>query len=179
MSPFLHHSQQPQSTQLPELSTKATHLHIAAPQSGADHLQPHSASGPPPFHGPPVSQSPAIAHVPAHMHLLCDVLPCPIQSAYASRQQNISQVADYTQSRVCHEKTQIPGNSKDVLPEEPVVEHAPPPPSASCEARDGEKRSNRKRSERSKNETVRKKDSEKMAMMSSRKQTKSRSSSET
>lgn len=174
MSPFLHHSQQPQSTQLLELSTK-----FAAPQSGADQLQPHSASGPPPFPGHSVSQSPAIAHVPAHMHLLCDVLPCPIQSAYASRQQNISQVADDTHSRAHHKKTQSPGNSKNVLSEEPVVEHTPPPPPASSEARDEERRSNRKRSERSKSETVRKKDSERMVMMGSRKQTKSRSSSET
>lgn len=179
MSPFLHHSQHPQSTQLPELSTKATHLHIAAPRSGADQLQPHSASGPPPFPGPSVPQSPAIAHVPAHMHLLCDVLPCPIQSAYASRQQNISQVADDTHSRVCHKKTPIPGNSKRVLSEEPAVEHTSPPPPASSEARDGERRGNRKRTERSKDERVRKKDSERMAMTCSRKQTESRWSTET
>ncbi|KAE8288658.1 Proline and serine-rich protein 3 [Larimichthys crocea] len=136
---------QQQST--PELSQKAKHPHIAAPQPEAKeaHTLCPPASGPPPFpafvvSGSSVSQPQAIAHVPAHMHLLCDVLPCPIKSSDVSRQQNISQSIDESHAKAVHEKTQVTKNSKNNFTDEPIREHTPsPPPGSSAVTEEGKR----------------------------------------
>lgn len=175
---FLYHLQQQQSAQPPEFSQKATHPHIAAPQSETTeaHASCPPASGPPPFPAFVVSGSSAIAHVPAHMHLLCDVLPCPLQSSHGSRQQNISQNISESHSKVSHKKTQVPGNSMNTFPDEPIREHIPSPVPASAAAIEGASPSPHKRPERNKNKKVRTKESERTTVMSIRKQEKSRSS---
>ncbi|XP_057689684.1 proline and serine-rich protein 3 isoform X2 [Corythoichthys intestinalis] len=55
-----------------------------------------------------VSQPHSLAHVPAHMHLLCDILPCPTQSSRAGMsQRNPHNVEDFTK------ENNISGNLKD------------------------------------------------------------------
>ncbi|KAG8010159.1 Proline and serine-rich protein 3, partial [Nibea albiflora] len=170
---------QQQST--PEFSQKAQHPHIAAPQPEAKeaHALCPPASGPPPFpafvvSGSSVSQPQAIAHVPAHMHLLCDVLPCPIKSSDASRQQNISQSIDESHAEAVHKKTQVTENSKSDFADEPIREHTPSPPPGSSAVTEGEGPSRHKRPERDKKEKGLTKESERKAAMSSRRQKKSR-----
>lgn len=181
MPSFLHHLQQQQST--PELSQKAKHPHIAAPQPEAKeaHTLCPPASGPPPFpafvvSGSSVSQPQAIAHVPAHMHLLCDVLPCPIKSSDVSRQQNISQSIDESHAKAVHKKTQVTKNSKNNFTDEPIREHTPSPPPGSSAVTEGEGPSHHIRPEIDKKEKALTKESERKTPMSSRRQKKSRSS---
>lgn len=114
------------------------------------------------------------------MHLLCDVLPCPIQPSHANTQQNISQSVDESQTKVVRRKTQVPGNSMNTFTDEPVCEHMPPPPPASSGALEREGPSHHKRSDRTKREKVQTKESEKneknsteQTAMSFRKQKKS------
>ncbi|XP_044063603.1 proline and serine-rich protein 3 isoform X2 [Siniperca chuatsi] len=177
-------NKQQQSTHPLEFSQNATHPHITAPQPETTELQRSCspASGPPPFpsfvvSGSSVSQPQTIAHVPAHMHLLCDVLPCPIQSSHARMQQNISQSTDESQTKVVRKKSQVPGNSMCTVTDEPIREHMPsPPPGASSGAIEGGGPSHHKRSERNKKEKAQRKESEKNeknTVMSFRKQKKS------
>ncbi len=179
-----------QSTQPPELSQTATHRYINAPlpETKEAHRSCPPASVPPPFpalvaSGSSVSQPHTIAHVPAHMHLLCDVLPCPIQSSHAEMQQNISQSVDDSQTNVVRKKTQVRRNSMNTLADEPIREHMPPPPPASPGDLEGEGPSHHKRSDRNRKEKAQTKESEKnekKTAMSFRKQKKStRSSIET
>ncbi|XP_070767470.1 proline and serine-rich protein 3 [Enoplosus armatus] len=171
---------QQQSTQPPEFSPKTTHPHITAPQPETKeaHRSCPPASGPPPFpafvvSGSSASQPQAIAHVPAHMHLLCDVLPCPIQSYHPCTQQNISQSIDESQTKVVCKNTQVPVNSMNTFTDEPIREHMSSPPPASPGAIEGEGPSHHKRSERNKKEKAQTKESKKKTTMSSRKQKKS------
>ncbi|XP_051261526.1 proline and serine-rich protein 3 isoform X2 [Dicentrarchus labrax] len=167
-------------SQPPEFSQNATLPHVAAPQPDTKeaHASCPPASGPPAFptfaiSGSAVSQPQTIAHVPAHMHLLCDVLPCPIQSSHASSQQKISQSIDTSRTKVVHKNTQVSGNSTNTFTDEPICEHVPSPPPVSS----GEGPSHHKRPERSKKEKAQTKESEKnekKTVMSFRKQKKSR-----
>ncbi|KAM9353403.1 proline and serine-rich protein 3 [Symphorus nematophorus] len=177
-APSLNHSSasgQPykQNTQPPEFSQKASHPHIAAPQLETREARTSCppASGPSPspgfvVSGSSVSQPQAIAHVPAHMHLLCDVLPCPIQSS-----QSISRSIHESHTEVVHKKTQVPGHSINTFTDEPIREHIPSPPAALSGAIEGERPSHHKRSEGNKKET---KESERKTAVSTRKQRKSR-----
>ncbi|TWW79378.1 hypothetical protein D4764_10G0004080 [Takifugu flavidus] len=131
------------------------------------------------LHGPTVSwQTPALNHppatgplfkpqpvagVPSHMHFLCDVLPCPIQSSHTGRKQMISQ--DVCMSR-CTPKA--PENN---LPDEPVHEPTPLSKPTSSEAKRGGATSHPQRPERKKKEKVSKKDTERV--ITTRKQKKS------
>ncbi|KAI3360930.1 hypothetical protein L3Q82_013131, partial [Scortum barcoo] len=170
-----------QSNQPPEFSQTATHQHITVPQPETKeaHTSCPPASGPPPLpafvvSGSSVSQPQAIAHVPAHMHLLCDVLPCPIRSPHANMQQNISQSVDESQTRVVQKKAQVPRNSINTFTDEPVCEHMPS--SLPSQAPEGEGPSHHKRSDRDKKERAHTKESEKTGKKtaaSSRKQKKS------
>ncbi|XP_061572541.1 proline and serine-rich protein 3 isoform X2 [Cololabis saira] len=71
-----------------------------------------------------LSQPQAISHVPAHMHLLCDVLPCTVQSSHTRGKQSVSQKLEESQTKLVHKKTQVPETSvntfRDVLYGEPV-----------------------------------------------------------
>ncbi|XP_035862166.1 proline and serine-rich protein 3 [Sander lucioperca] len=139
---------QHQSTQPPVFSQKASHLHITAPWP-----ETKEAPGPcPPVSGPPpgssVSYPQTVAHVPAHMHLLCDVLPCPIQSSRANTQQNISESEDESQTKVVRKKTRVPGNSVNTFTDETICELMPSPPLASSGAIERVGLSHHKRSER-------------------------------
>ncbi|XP_034731288.1 proline and serine-rich protein 3 isoform X2 [Etheostoma cragini] len=104
-------SKQHQSEQPPEISQKDSHSHITAPLPETKEVP-----GPcPPVSGPPPGSSvlypQTVAHVPAHLHLLCEVLPFPIQSSCATTQQNISGSKDESQTKVVRKKTQVPGDS--------------------------------------------------------------------
>ncbi|XP_068612215.1 proline and serine-rich protein 3 [Brachionichthys hirsutus] len=129
-----------QSTQPPEFSQKATHPHIHPhPETKVAHPSCPPSSGIPPFSdfpvsGSSVSQMQAMGHVPAHMHLLCDVLPCPVQSSHDGRQQNISQNISESHVKVAHKKTQVPAHSGNASSDEPCCEHLPPPLPASSGA---------------------------------------------
>ncbi|XP_040899751.1 proline and serine-rich protein 3 isoform X2 [Toxotes jaculatrix] len=157
---------QQQSIQHPEFSQKDTHPHVIAPQPEAkeSHRLCPSASDPPPspafvVAGSSASHPQAIAHVPAHMHLLCDVLPCPIQSSHASAQQNISQRLDET--RAVSEKTKVPGNPTDIFTDEPIREHVLSSTRAESGATEDEWALHNKRSESNRKEKAHTKESEK------------------
>ncbi|XP_068180747.1 proline and serine-rich protein 3 isoform X2 [Antennarius striatus] len=127
-----------QSTQPPESSQKAAHPYIShsCPEAIEAHPSCPPSSGVPPFpdfhvSSSSVSQTQAMTHVPAHMHLLCDVLPCPIQSSHDGRQQNISQNIDESHVRTAHKKLQIPAHSGNSSSNEPCREHLPSPPPVS------------------------------------------------
>nr|XP_020475750.1 proline and serine-rich protein 3 isoform X2 [Monopterus albus] len=164
---------QPQSNQPPEFSQKATDPHISAPQV---HGSCPPASGLPPLpafvaSGSSVCQPQTIAYIPPHMHLLCDVLPCPIQSSHVGVQDNTSQTLDESQAKVIHKKTEVPANSND----EPTHEHVSSSPPASSAAI-GEWPSQHKISKRYKKEKAPPTESEKKenkTMTSVRKQKKS------
>ncbi|CAB1416812.1 unnamed protein product [Pleuronectes platessa] len=120
-----------QHSQLPEFSQKDSHPLITAPLPEAKEALTTlpTASGPPPslafvVSGSSVSQQQTLSHVPAHMHLLCDILPCPIQSSHAGAQQNISQRTDEFHTEVVSKKTQVPDNRTDNFTEEPIRERS-------------------------------------------------------
>ncbi|XP_030249195.1 proline and serine-rich protein 3 isoform X2 [Sparus aurata] len=165
------------SSQPPEFSHKATHPHMAAPRPETNEAQASCppAPGPHPLpasvvSGSSVSQPQAIAHVPAHMHFLCDVLPCPIQSSHASRQPNVSQSIDESHTRVVRKKTQAPRDSVGTFTDEPVCEQVPSAPPASFGTVEIEGPCQHKTSERK----AQKRESERKTASSSRKQNKSR-----
>ncbi|XP_028985701.1 proline and serine-rich protein 3 isoform X2 [Betta splendens] len=131
----------------------------------------------PPLSNPPVCpnivsgfsvlQPQTIAHVPAHMHLLCDVLPCPVQSSHASVQQRIPQTSDESRAQVIYKKT--PFHS------EPTLEHVSSSPPASSGA-EGEWSSHHRKQEQNKKERKQTRESErrdKAPSASTRKQKKS------
>ncbi|KAJ0000284.1 hypothetical protein NQD34_012126 [Periophthalmus magnuspinnatus] len=60
-----------------------------------------------------VSSPQALAHVPSHMHLLCDILPCPNQSSNPHEEEMVSQKLN-SQTIVLPQKTQN-------LPLEPLI----------------------------------------------------------
>ncbi|XP_019948272.2 proline and serine-rich protein 3 isoform X1 [Paralichthys olivaceus] len=116
-----------QHSQHPKFSQKDLHPLITAPLPEAKEAVTSlpTASGP---HASPAfvvsgSQHQAVAHVPAHMHLLCDILPCPIRPSHAGAQQTISQRTDELQIKVVSKKTQVPDNPTDNFTEEPIHEH--------------------------------------------------------
>ncbi|XP_074510131.1 proline and serine-rich protein 3 isoform X1 [Sebastes fasciatus] len=153
-----------QSTQPPEFSTNS---HIPAPQPPTKeaHRSYPPASDPPPFpafvvSGSSLSQPQTVAHVPAHMHLLCDVLPCPIRSSRARKQQHISESIDESHTKVVCKKTQVPGNSMNTFTDEPIREHMPAPPPASSGAM--ERVIHHKRHEKNKKEKTQTRESEKI-----------------
>ncbi|XP_053183561.1 proline and serine-rich protein 3 [Scomber japonicus] len=145
-----------------------SHSHITPPQpiTKDTHGLCPPASGPPSFPAfaascSSVSQPHAIAHVPAHMHLLCDVLPCPIQSSHAGKQQSISQRSDEFPTKVAPKKTQNSGKSKETSVDEHIHKHNPSPPPASSAAVQGEcTPSPHKITERNKKEKAQTKDLE-------------------
>ncbi|XP_047453643.1 proline and serine-rich protein 3 isoform X2 [Mugil cephalus] len=134
-SPILSHPssggqahEQQQRTQPSQSSQGDMHPHAPAPQQEA-HSPPLPAYVVP---GSSVSQPQAIAHVPAHMHLLCDVLPCPIQSSQAGSQQGVAQRLNEPQATVVDKKgTQVPpASSTNPSSDAPLGENTPSPHSA-------------------------------------------------
>ncbi|XP_060936479.1 LOW QUALITY PROTEIN: proline and serine-rich protein 3 [Limanda limanda] len=120
-----------QHSQLPEFSQKDSHSLITAPLPEAKEALTTlpTASGPPPspafvVSGSSVSQQQTLSRVPAHMHLLCDILPCPIQSSHAGAKQNISQRTDEFHNKVVCKKTQVPDNRTGNFTEEPIRERS-------------------------------------------------------
>uniref|UniRef100_UPI0037E7E1A2 proline and serine-rich protein 3 isoform X2 n=1 Tax=Semicossyphus pulcher TaxID=241346 RepID=UPI0037E7E1A2 len=161
------------SAQTPESSQNTTNPHISNPKSETkEALGSCTPSGPLPLPAlvvsdSLVSQPHAIAHVPAHMHLLCDVLPCPIQSSHASTQQNLSKSIDASRTTVVRKKAHVPRNTMKTATDERICEHMPSPPSSG--AMQGERH---RRSENMKGR-AQTKESEKEAAKSFRKQKKS------
>lgn len=117
--------------------------------------------------GSSVSQPQAIAHVPAHMHFLCDVLPCSIQSSNVGRQQGISQNIDKSPTEVGQVRSHVSESSQKTFPNETIQKHIPYSQPASSEAIEKEEPSRRRRHESNKDERAGTKDA-------SRKQKKSR-----
>lgn len=92
---------------------------LSKPEVKEAHRSSPPVSGPTPspayvVSGSSVPHPHSIGHVPAHMHLLCDLLPCPIQSTHALAQQNISQGLD---------DTRVTGDSTDIVTDAPIREH--------------------------------------------------------
>ncbi|XP_056300801.1 proline and serine-rich protein 3 isoform X2 [Pseudoliparis swirei] len=148
---------QHQSARPPEFSQQSTAPHITArhPQTKEAHISCPQASDPSPFptfvvSGSSVSQPQAIAHVPAHMHLLCDVLPCPMQSS--GTHQHLSESTDEPQNKVACKKTRVPGNLINTFTDEHSREHMSYLLSASSEATERAELIHNKRSERNKKE---------------------------
>ncbi|XP_035988073.1 proline and serine-rich protein 3 isoform X2 [Fundulus heteroclitus] len=77
------------------------------------------------------SQTQALSHVPAHMHLLCDVLPCPGQSSRATGEQTFSQMVSEPQTKVVHKKTQVSESLSGTNSDGLIKECRPPSPPAS------------------------------------------------
>lgn len=118
-----------QQQQPPECSQQSSQPHIIAarPQTEEAPRSCPQASDPTPFpaavaSGSSVSQPQAVVQVPAHMHLLCDVVPCPVRSSLASIHRHLSEGIDGSQTKDVSEKTQKP------------PEHSPPLPPASSGA---------------------------------------------
>ncbi|KAM4580358.1 proline and serine-rich protein 3 isoform 2-T2 [Odontesthes bonariensis] len=169
------------SSQLPQFSQRNARPHITAqhPETTEAHrLHPPDPS-PQPFPayvvpGSSVSQPQAIAHVPAHMHLLCDVLPCPIQPSDAAEKQRISQRPDETQTKPLHKKKQVPENSLNII-SGVLVEHLSTSPHASHGAVEGQGCRHQKVPERDKKKKAETKELEKKTPLSTRQQKKSAS----
>ncbi|XP_017281919.1 proline and serine-rich protein 3 isoform X2 [Kryptolebias marmoratus] len=124
-----------QSSHPPQFPQRDAHLHIAAPQpeTRESHRLFDSSPCPPPFpagiaSGSSVSQT--LTHVPAHMHLLCDILPCPVQLSHNKETQIFSKRLDQPQTKVVHKKTQIPEGSSGII----SGEHMNSSPHATVEA---------------------------------------------
>lgn len=175
ISSFICHLQQQQSSQPLEFSPKVTQPHVAAPLSGT--TEPHTpcppASNPHPFPASSDSQPQAIGHVPAHMHLLCDVLPCPMQSSHSRGQQSSHNIDEFP-TKFVHKKTQITGDSTP-LSDMPISERIPSPSPARQDDTEAQERSYHKGSERKKKETGQIEESERKITVSVEKRKKSRS----
>ncbi|KAM3873387.1 proline and serine-rich protein 3 [Diretmus argenteus] len=122
-----------QNIQPPETSQRVPPTFINAPQPEAHGLHPGPSASPAfPVSSSSVSklQTETDAHVPAHMHLLCDVLPCPTQSSLPSTQQRSSRRLDGSRTKGVPKKAQqVLENSTDSSTEEPNSKHmssAPP-----------------------------------------------------
>ncbi|XP_034030974.1 proline and serine-rich protein 3 isoform X2 [Thalassophryne amazonica] len=107
-----------------------------------------------------VSQPQTVVHVPPHMHFLCDVLPCPIQSSRLVEQERISQRLDeyptYPTTTV-PKKTPVTDTSTD----EHISKLTTPPAPASSGGVEEQQPSHQKRAEKDKNTKARSKETEK------------------
>ncbi|KAF7657241.1 hypothetical protein LDENG_00029910 [Lucifuga dentata] len=136
-SPTLHYStvneqaykQQPPIQPADPLKRPA-HPYIIAPQSETKEERGPCPpeTGPSPFPAFVVSNSSpaqpqANACVPAHMHFLCDVLPCPMQSSPPSEQQRTSSLLDGSRTKVECNNTQVLGNATAGFTDKPVSKH--------------------------------------------------------
>ncbi|KAM9309349.1 proline and serine-rich protein 3 isoform 2-T2 [Pholidichthys leucotaenia] len=100
------------STQPPQFLQRDTNPHTTTtPQPESIHAQTSCSSIMDPPHplAPAAFTSSSVSqpHVPAHMHLLCDVLPCPVQSSHSRVNQSISQELNESKAKV-HKKMQAP-----------------------------------------------------------------------
>ncbi|XP_072250608.1 proline and serine-rich protein 3 isoform X2 [Leuresthes tenuis] len=169
------------SSQLAQFSQRDARPHITAPHpetTEAHRLYPPDPS-PQPFPAcvvpsSSVSQPQAINHVPAHMHLLCDVLPCPIQPPDDATKQRISQRSDETQTKPLHKKKQVPENSLNII-SGMLDEHLSTSPHASYGAVEGQGCSHQKVPERNKKKKAETKELEKKTALSARQHRKSAS----
>ncbi|KAF6739715.1 Proline and serine-rich protein 3 [Oryzias melastigma] len=78
-----------------------------------DHLQAHKQIPPalPAYVVSSSSASQSVSRVPPHMHLLCDVLPCPVPSSHLKETQSISQELQESHNKVAHKTIQVPESS--------------------------------------------------------------------
>lgn len=142
ISSFFYHLQQQQGTQPPDFALRNTHSRVMPPEpevTEAPHRSCPPTSGPSPspayvVSGSSVPRPHSVGHVPAHMHLLCDLLPCPIQSTHALAQQNISQRLDEYHNKAVTKKTRVTGDSTDIVTDAPICEHISSSAHAPCGA---------------------------------------------
>lgn len=120
-------SEQSQNVQPPEFLQRDTHPHIipaTLAQTSEAHRVSSPAAGPPPL--PASANYPqVIGHVPAHMHLLCDVLPCPIQSSHSEVQQGLTQKHNKPDINFVYKRTQVADKSVNTLREVPLDDNLP------------------------------------------------------
>ncbi|XP_041648823.1 proline and serine-rich protein 3 isoform X2 [Cheilinus undulatus] len=154
-------------TQPPEFSEKASHPQIAAAQPETrETLGLFSSSSVPTLLPACAVSGSAVSQplVPAHMHFLCDVLPCPIQSTDESR------------TKVVHKKAQVQDNTLKTARDEPFLEHEPSVTKPSSGVTEEERSSNNKRAETNtklKCQITESRKNEKEAVMAFRRQKKS------
>ncbi|XP_027868641.1 proline and serine-rich protein 3 [Xiphophorus couchianus] len=72
-----------------------------------------------------MSQTQTLSHIPAHMHLLCDVLPCPNQPTLANDERSISQKLAEPQTKAVHRETQVSESLLRTNSDRPVKERLP------------------------------------------------------
>lgn len=72
-----------------------------------------------------MSQTQTLSHIPAHMHLLCDVLPCPNQPTLANDERSISQKLPEPQTKAVHRETQVSESLLRTNSDRPVKERLP------------------------------------------------------
>ncbi|XP_062322642.1 proline and serine-rich protein 3 isoform X1 [Osmerus eperlanus] len=86
-----------------------------------------------PISSPTVSKLLSDAPVPAHMHLLCDVLPCPDRPSPQPVHRKSPQRWQVSGSNIAPRQPSGPANSADTSTEEPASKHESSPPPASSE----------------------------------------------
>lgn len=151
----------------PQFHQKDTHPHITVPQP--DTKEANRPCPPDPDHlsfpsfvasGCSVYQPQTIAHVPPHMHFLCDVLPCPIQSPHVREQQSIPRKPDESQANIAHKNPHVSENQTNYLCDVPPGEHASSSLPGSSGAIEDERLTHQKLLERKKKKKAEKKTSE-------------------
>ncbi|XP_014885357.1 proline and serine-rich protein 3 [Poecilia latipinna] len=147
-APSLVHASQQQSSQPPRFSESDAHPHMTASQAETTeaHRRGAPAPSPPrflPAGVPPsslMSQTQTLSHIPAHMHLLCDVLPCPNQPTLANDEQSVSQKPPEHQTKAVHRETQVSESLLRTNSDGPVKERLPASWHASSGQGDGPSR---------------------------------------
>ncbi|XP_028325974.1 proline and serine-rich protein 3 [Gouania willdenowi] len=117
------------NTQALDIQQRRTPPHITASPPQTSGSGPSSVNPPPTPVVSSVIYPHSVPHVPTHMHYLCDVLPCPIQSS--GSQQNTSQQLEKPETRVIHKKTQTPENCSDRVSDVHLGAHLSSSPSSS------------------------------------------------
>ncbi|XP_061531804.1 proline and serine-rich protein 3 isoform X2 [Phycodurus eques] len=123
-----HPYKQQQSIQYPEPSQGA----VPEPKEAHGHHQSTSVPLAIAVSDTLVSQPQSLVHVPAHMHLLCDILPCPTRSPHPIMFQGNPRIPEETLTKERTEETKVSGNLKRNSINEPPYRHIPSPPPAPC-----------------------------------------------
>ncbi|XP_043973396.1 proline and serine-rich protein 3 isoform X2 [Gambusia affinis] len=121
------------SSQPPRFSESDAHPHMTSSQAETTEAHRRGAPAPSPTRfltaGVPsssgMSQTQTLSHIPPHMHLLCDVLPCPNQPTLANDEQSISQKLPEAQTKAVHRETQVSESLLRTNSDWPVKERLP------------------------------------------------------
>ncbi|XP_008430625.1 proline and serine-rich protein 3 [Poecilia reticulata] len=149
-APSLVHASQQLSSQPPRFSESDAHPHMKASQAETTeaHRRGAPAPSPPrflPAGVPPsslMSQTQTLSHTPTHMHLLCNVLPCPNQPTLANDEQSVSQKPLEPQTKAVHRETQVSESLLRTSSDGPIKECLPASRHASSGQGDGPSQQN-------------------------------------